>query len=198
MVYKAGTMKLQELDLLKIGNSIQMAGTIYQGEGRTFLCFFPEDKNDQPIEALEMTREQWDQFVQQTDLLQTEVLTQASDGTLAKIVLRKSTRHIEQGVSWRVFKRDGYACRYCGGDDIPLTVDHLVCWEDGGPSTVENLVSACRRCNKVRGSTPFDEWLDDPRYQKVAGKLTPEQRARNEALVATLAAIPRLLHPRSR
>ena len=60
---------------------------------------------------------------------------------LYKAVIRKCQRNIEQGVSWNVFRRDGYACRYCGNKEVPLTVDHLVLWEESGPSTEANLVS---------------------------------------------------------
>jgi hypothetical protein len=191
-------MKLADLDLLQFGHTIQMAGAIYQDANRSYVLMFPEDRNDLPLETLELTREEWEQVIKQTDLLETEVLAKASDGTLAKVVIRKSTRQIEQNVSWRVYQRDSYACRYCGITGVPLTVDHLILWEEGGPSIVSNLVAADRKCNKIRGNTPYPEWLQSDYYRKVSRKLSPEVRAANEALVATLDAIPRRLHQRSR
>ena len=191
-------MKLGDLDLLSFGHTIQMAGAIYQGEGKTFLCFFPEDKNDLPTEVLELSQADWEELVKQTDLLQTEVLTNSSDGKLAKVIVRKSQRQIEQGVSWAVWKRDSYACRYCSADSVPLTVDHLVCWEDGGPSIEANLLSACRKCNKVRGNLPYEDWLNHPHYLKVSQRLPPDVREANAALIHTLAGIPRKLHVSSR
>lgn len=188
--------KLKDLSLLALGNTINLAGAIYTGEGKTFLAFFPEDRNDLPLEPLELDLEDWNALVRQTDLLETEVLTKASDGTLAKIIVRKSTRHIDNAVSWRVFKRDKYACRYCGNDNTPLTVDHLITWEDGGPTTEANLVSACKKCNKVRGNTPYAEWLKHPRY--LSSNLHPDVVRANSDLVATLDKIPRNLHKASR
>jgi hypothetical protein len=123
-------MKFSDLNLLSFGNTIQLTGAIYSGEGKSFLCFFPGDKNDLPQEILELTTEEWNEMIKQTDLLEAEVLARASDGRLAKIVLRKSARQISQGVSWNVFRRDGYKCRYCGKDKVPLTVDHLILWEE--------------------------------------------------------------------
>lgn len=190
--------KLKDLDLLALGNTINLAGAIYAGEGKTFLAFFPEDRNDLPLEPLELDLEDWNALVRQTDILETEVLSRASDGTLAKIIVRKSTRHIDNAVSWRVFKRDRYACRYCGNDNTPLTVDHLVTWEDGGPSTEANLISSCKKCNKIRGNTLYSDWLNHPRYRSLSANLHPDVVRANSDLVATLDKIPRNLHKPSR
>jgi len=46
--------------------------------------------------------------------------------------------------------RDEFACQYCGwqGTAVELTIDHVVPVSRGGaPSTWENQVVACRRCN---------------------------------------------------
>jgi hypothetical protein len=193
-------MKFAELNLLAIGNTIQMVGAIYRGDGKTLLCFFPEDQimDEFPPEDLDMSQEEWQKFLRQTDLLETEVLTKASDGTFAKAILRKSQRQIEARASWAVFKRDGYACRYCGNDSTPLTVDHLLLWEDGGPSIEANLVACCKKCNKIRGNLKFSDWLQHQYYKDISKKLSPETRAANEALLATLSKIPIHVHARSR
>ncbi len=191
-------MRFQDLDLYQVGNTIQLVGAIYQGQGRSLLCYFPEEDDGSPTEHLDMSSEQWKVFLRQTDLLETEILEKAEDGTLTKAILRKSQRQIETGVQWRVFRRDNYRCRYCGKDDVPLTVDHLVLWEAGGPTIEENLVSACRRCNKTRGNTSYADWLRNPYYLKASRNLTPEVRAANETLLGTLSQIPRQRIVRSR
>lgn len=46
--------------------------------------------------------------------------------------------------------RDGHTCQYCGvrGQGADLTIDHVIPVSRGGaPSTWENQVVACRRCN---------------------------------------------------
>jgi hypothetical protein len=203
-------MRIEEVGLLKFGNTIQLAGAVYAGEGLLFLAMFPEDRSlikgdyrygedmGPSLVILDMDEEDWQVFLRQTDLMEVEVLTKASDGTLAKAIVRKSARQIDQGVSWRVFKRDGYACCYCGNDSTPLTIDHLITWESMGPTTEANLLSACRKCNKTRGETEYGAWLLHPYYLEVSKKLTPARRAANEALVATLSAIPLRVNQKSR
>lgn len=192
-------MKLQDLNLLSFGNTIQLTGAIYEGEGKAYLCYFPSehDPSSVPVD-LEMTPEEWVTFLRQTDIMEVEVLAKAADGTITKALLRKSQRQIDAAVSWRVFKRDGYKCRYCGRDDVPLTVDHLVRWEEGGPTTEPNLLSACKKCNRVRGDMSYETWLKHEHYLRVSKNLSALVRKDNLDLAATLGAIPRVQHVRSR
>ena len=178
-------MKLSELNLLSVGHTINLVGAVYSGEGKMLLALFPEDQGEiktrdgeapaffqetsgVSIETLEMDTADWERFLRQTDLLETEVLTKASDGTLAKAILRKSQRQIDTNVQWKVWRRDKFSCVYCGKDDVPLTVDHLVTWEVGGPSVEANLVTADRPCNKARGNLSYADWLRHPHYLKVS------------------------------
>lgn len=191
-------MRFEDLNVLSVGNTRQLVGMIYQGEEQTLLCFLPGERNDLPVYDLEMNPDQWKVFVQQSDHMETEVLERAKDGSLTKMILRKSQRQLDAVLSWRVFKRDNYTCRYCGRNDVPLTVDHLVRWEEGGPTIEENLLSACRKCNRVRGDTPYDQWLRHPRYLRLSEGLPCAVREENLALVTSLAGIPRCEHVRSR
>jgi hypothetical protein len=193
-------MKLSDLKLTAIGDTIQMVGAVYAGEGSAYICLFPEDADAAKLHQhiLEMDAEDWKVFLRQTDLMETEVLTKASDGTLAKAMIRKSSRAVDQVVNWNCFRRDNYTCRYCGNSKIPLTVDHLVRWEEGGPSIETNMLSACRKCNKIRGDKSYTEWLRNDYYLRVSQGLTEEIRAANLAIAATLPAIPRKLHITSR
>jgi len=54
-----------------------------------------------------------------------------------------------------VLARDGYVCTYCGThlDDTNATVDHIQSRVSGGDLfNLENLTSACRRCNQSKGA----------------------------------------------
>jgi len=191
---------LNQMDLLELGNTIQVAGVIYANSEICYLAMLPDEPWDgrQP-RLLELDQEDWEKVIRQTDIMETEVLTRAKDGTLVKAIIRKSTRQIEQGISWKVYSRDGYHCRYCGtGHGVPLTVDHLVLWEEGGPSIPENLVACCRRCNKTRGQMKYADWLRSPYYLKVSQMLMPAERDANERLVETLGDIPLRVHEKSR
>jgi hypothetical protein len=190
---------LEQLNLLELGNTIQVSGVIYADNEVVYLCMMPEEPiGDRVLRVLDLNQEDWKQVIRQTDLIETEVLENAPDGKLAKIIVRKSTRQVEQGISWAVFRRDGFRCRYCGADDVPLTVDHVVPWEAGGPSIEENLVSACRKCNKTKGKIPLPKWLKHPRYKELSQRLAPEVRQQNEGLLEILDSIPLRAHSRGR
>lgn len=69
-----------------------------------------------------------------------------------------SRRSRRAGVSpklrFAVLRRDGFACAYCGArpKEKQLQVDHVVPVAAGGPTTLENLVTACTDCNAGKGS----------------------------------------------
>lgn len=89
---------------------------------------------------------------------------------LVKAIIRKSQRQIEENLRWQVYKRDSYTCQYCGHDDRPLTVDHKLAQQLGGETTLENLVSACRPCNKAKGNMTWERW---EAYMKQRGMKGP-------------------------
>jgi 5-methylcytosine-specific restriction endonuclease McrA len=65
--------------------------------------------------------------------------------------------------NWRlrtaVFERDNHTCRYCGVSDYPrdwLVLEHVVPHPNGGMDE-DNLVTACRPCNKRKGGRTPEE-----------------------------------------
>jgi 5-methylcytosine-specific restriction endonuclease McrA len=58
-----------------------------------------------------------------------------------------------------VFLRDGYRCQYCGreGTADSLTIDHVVPFSRGGRDLWTNVVTACRRCNNMKGNQLLQE-----------------------------------------
>jgi tetratricopeptide (TPR) repeat protein len=68
-----------------------------------------------------------------------------------------STREIPSNVRQAVLDRDDYICRYCGRRSQTMEVDHVIPVVQGGRSTLDNLVTACRRCNRKKGGqTPSE------------------------------------------
>lgn len=56
-----------------------------------------------------------------------------------------------------LFRRDEHACQYCGSRTAHLTLDHVVPRHRGGGHSWDNLVSACRNCNRRKGGrTPWE------------------------------------------
>lgn len=56
-----------------------------------------------------------------------------------------------------IFARDAYTCQYCGLTGKDLTVDHVVPRHLGGPSTWDNLVCSCKRCNTKKGDKTLQQ-----------------------------------------
>lgn len=55
-----------------------------------------------------------------------------------------------------IYKRDGYRCQYCGRKDA-LTLDHVMPKSRGGRDTWQNLVTACQKCNTLKGDRTPEE-----------------------------------------
>lgn len=50
-----------------------------------------------------------------------------------------------------IFARDNYTCQYCGYTGADLTVDHVIPRRYSGPTSWDNLVCCCRKCNTKKG-----------------------------------------------
>ena len=66
---------------------------------------------------------------------------------LDKLNSRKYRVHKE-----RVFMRDGRVCRYCGSDEEPLHIDHIIPRKRGGTHDLDNLQVLCKACNLRKSS----------------------------------------------
>jgi 5-methylcytosine-specific restriction endonuclease McrA len=66
---------------------------------------------------------------------------------LDKLNSRKYRTHKE-----RVFNRDGRTCRYCGSDEEPLHIDHIIPRKRGGTHDLDNLQVLCKACNLAKSS----------------------------------------------
>lgn len=76
-------------------------------------------------------------------------------------------RRAKQQVKWRrrrrerIFARDGYRCHYCRAP-FPyrdLTIDHKVPLYHGGPDTDDNKLTACRPCNRRKGTMSYERYM---------------------------------------
>lgn len=172
---------LSEIKLLDIGNTIQLTGAIYTGNGHNYVCALPGELAEiEPNEfvILDMDNQEWQDFLRQSDVVDREGPNKA--------IFRKSQRQIDSKVNWGVFRRDNYQCRYCGDGVNPLTVDHIILWEEGGVSIPENLLAACKPCNRSRGNTQYEDWITSDAYKARSKNLTTEQKLRNIEIVNKL------------
>src|SRR6056297_1813270 len=52
-------------------------------------------------------------------------------------------------------------CAYCGTENVPLEIEHVVPRSKGGSNRVSNLTLACHACNERKGNRPVQEFLAD-------------------------------------
>jgi hypothetical protein len=67
---------------------------------------------------------------------------------------------IPQSVRFNIFRRDNFACRYCGtcsGAGVTLHIDHAVSIKDGGGNDEANLITACSDCNYGKGAKSINQ-----------------------------------------
>lgn len=81
-----------------------------------------------------------------------------------QVRMRKIIRRLEiESEQWAllraaVFERDAYTCRYCQAIGIRLEADHVHPVRLGGASTMDNLVTACKPCNRSKGVKRLADW----------------------------------------
>ena len=146
----------------ELGVQVKMAGIVFTGSrGIAALVWLPGLRASLFEEAgyiwtcdVEPCLEEWAAILQATD--SPEIFEIDTSGAV-KAIHRKSMRAIGGALQWKVWRRDGFRCLYCGVDgdeNHPLTVDHFVPVELGGQDTEDNLISCCRLDNKKKGSLP--------------------------------------------
>lgn len=91
----------------------------------------------------------------------TEVFTLSPDARKSVYVVKTRPRRkgISKRIRFEVFKRDGWACQYCGAESpaVKLHVDHITPVASGGTNELENLITACASCNLGKGARELDD-----------------------------------------
>lgn len=151
--------KFEHFDLMSIGTQLEIVGVVYGSTDENVIIVLPDESILEHMQVMFPTSEEWQQIVRQSDLKETEGMVKGQ-----KIILRKSTRQIETKIMWEVYRRDNFTCRYCSTDRVPMTVDHVVLWEEMGPSIPINLITSCKKCNNARGNMQYEDWLRSPYY----------------------------------
>ena len=71
----------------------------------------------------------------------------------------------------KILERDKYRCQYCGLDGMAsfensliMSVDFIQPRARRGKKNPENLVSACRPCNRIKGSRVFANFEEAKKY----------------------------------
>lgn len=100
---------------------------------------------------------------------------------------------ISRRLRFEILRRDNHRGRYCGSDDGPLQIDHVVPVSLGGSDDPSNLVASCIECNVGKASTsPNDDVVADvaedaakwARAIRIASSERMEESELEDALVA--------------
>ena len=70
-------------------------------------------------------------------------------------VLKMVRRNRKKAVAFskkNILRRDNFTCQYCGEQERPLTVDHILPKSRGGLTSWTNVVVACKPCNLKKGN----------------------------------------------
>jgi hypothetical protein len=141
-----------------IGSLIRIDGLVVAGGGARQVLMLPSASREDDIEENDyvwLTDEAWTEFLQRSDV--PEILVGP-----AKAFHRKARYEISGLVQQKVWAADGFKCMFCGRTmgDVQLSVDHLIPLELGGVNDTSNYISACRRCNKDKGSEDPRTWCE--------------------------------------
>lgn len=137
-----------------IGSILKVEGIVVGGEGTQVVLLLPNSIYNPDVVSV-MSTEDWSDFLQRSD--NPEVLIMP-----AKAFHRKLRYEISGAVQQKVWVADGLKCYYCGRKmgDAQMTIDHFESLESGGKNDPSNYLSACRKCNKDKGSMPAQDWCN--------------------------------------
>jgi HNH endonuclease len=156
----ASTSRFYKLDMRNrpvlrgdIGSLIRIDGLVVGGGGASAVLLLPGATPCERRPEYQLFPDEWTDFLARSDV--PELLVGP-----AKAFHRKARYEISGLVQQRVWVADGLRCMYCGRamGEVQLTVDHLVPLELGGANDTSNYLSACRRCNKDKGSEEPRAW----------------------------------------
>jgi 5-methylcytosine-specific restriction endonuclease McrA len=58
-----------------------------------------------------------------------------------------------------VLTKWGRKCAYCGVENVPFEVEHILARSQGGSNRVSNLCLSCHSCNQAKGNKSIEEFL---------------------------------------
>jgi hypothetical protein len=156
-----------------IGSLVRLEGVVIGGGSAKAILMLPGMADSRPMNLdAELTIEEWSDWLQRSD--NPEILVGPSvngqGATLPKIWHRKLRYEISGAVQQKVWAADGFKCMYCGRKmgDAFMTIDHFVPLELGGKNDVTNYLSACKSCNKSKGSQDPRAWLEKNKHDGFA------------------------------
>lgn len=139
-----------------IGSLLKIEGLVVGGAGAQAILMLPDTANCDPDNKYHLSLEEWTDYLQRSDMPEVLIMP-------AKAFHRKVRYEISGAVQQKVWVADGYRCLYCRRPmgAVQLTIDHFLPLELGGANNTSNYLSACRKCNKDKGSQHPRDFCSD-------------------------------------
>lgn len=142
-----------------LGNILKIQGLVIGGEGAQAILMLPgdvlwgENKWPEGANVHTLSLEDWTDFLARTD--NPEILIMPG-----KAFHRKVRYEISGAVQQKIWVADGCKCMFCGArmGKSPLSIDHFFPLETGGKNDPTNFLTACKGCNKKKGSMDPQDW----------------------------------------
>jgi len=83
-----------------------------------------------------------------------------------------------------LLEKYGRKCSYCGAENVPLQIEHIIPKSKGGTDRIDNLAIACVKCNQEKSNMmpkEYIEYLSKQKGEKAKAKITAFKKAVNEA-----------------
>lgn len=130
-----------------IGSLLKIEGIVVGGAGTQAVLMLPNSVFiSRDVHSL--STEEWSDYLQRSDV--PELLM--PDKAFHRKVRYEISGHAQQ----KIWVADGFKCMFCQKKmgDVQLSIDHFIPLELGGANNQSNYLSACRKCNKDKGSIP--------------------------------------------
>lgn len=138
-----------------IGSLLRIQGLVVGGGGETAVLLLPSTGIMNPVSGgiYELSEEEWSDFIRRSD--DPEILVGP-----AKVFQRKVRWEISGAIQQKIWAADGFECMYCGKKmgQVLMTIDHFIPLELNGANDTTNFLTACKPCNKDKGSQDPKEW----------------------------------------
>jgi hypothetical protein len=147
-----------------LGQSLKITGMMFEGMGSAVLVLTPNSDFANIRDIFKYNEfQEWVGDIISTSWEELSEIIQASDDPKilildenknVKAIHRKVQYQVSGAVQQKIWVRDGLKCMFCERKmgDVHLSIDHFIPLELGGDNNPSNYLSACRKCNKRKGS----------------------------------------------
>ena len=143
----------------RIGNGLSLAGLLYQSDDGTLALFLPDVDVDIITETLHPDQAEWTAILTASD---NPMLFKEDETGMRKPYVRKVQFALSGKVQQQIWARDNFCCQFCsvemGFNGAMLTVDHFLPLAKDGTAHPDNLITACKNCNKSKADMHPEDW----------------------------------------